>query len=404
MRIGVVHWGFPPRGGGVEAHLITVYPEMVKQGAQVFVLTETMNGVPQQEIVKGIKVIRNDGMSASGLDERVKKGEDLYSSAKKLFKGFLDKYEIQAVQAHNLHMDFYDLSKALTDACREKNLPSFLIVHNHEFIDRDMGTMMRILKELPWTKFIPVSQFICSELQKNIPEIPKERFQVIVHGIDLDMFAPRSKEEKEKLKEKYGFKGDRIILHPARILRWKGIVQALKAMPAIINKFTDAKLVLTGRVSAIFKEQKEVKEYNHLVDETIEKLGVKNNVYIGSYDFSDVPYLFSISDAVIYTTIGDEPFGLCGIEAMASAVPGVVTASGGLVEGIVDNETGFIISKEEEKIPSELADRILRIFSDPSMAEKMGKAGRKRAEERFDKKRMARELIDLCSLKTKARS
>jgi starch synthase len=133
------------------------------------------------------------------------------------------------------------------------------------------------------------------------------------------------------------------------------------------------------------------------VDETVQKLGIKGNIYIGNYGFSDVPNLTSLSDISIYTTIGDEPFGLCPVEALACEVPAIVTASGGLVESVVENETGFIIPKDQEKIPSELADRIIRIFSDPDLAKKMGKAGRKRTEEKFNKKRMAKELIDLCS-------
>ena len=294
-------------------------------------------------------------------------------------------------------MDFYFLSKALNDVCWERKIPCFLIIHNQEFIDRDYERMKRILRDLPWTKLIPISQFISKELQRNIPEIPKNKYRVIRHGTDLDVFRPLPKEEREGLKEKYGLKGHRVILHPARMLRWKGIVPAIKAMPAVIKRFPDVKLVLTGKVSAIVKGQKDVKEYYALVDETIAELSIKDNVHIGNYKFSDIPNLTTLADVSIYTTIGEEPFGLCPVEANACGVPAIVTASGGLLETVADKKTGFIISKDENKIPAELADRVLKIFSDPDLADKMGKVGRKRAEEMFDKKRMAKELIDLCS-------
>ena len=395
MRIGVIHWGFIPRGGGVEAHLLTVYPEMVRQGAEVFLLTEALEGFPEEETVKGIRVVRDEGLSFSKLDEREKKGEAIRESSKRLFSEFLDRYGIQAVQGHNLHMDFFDLSAALNQACQERNIPCFLIIHNQEFIDRGPQVMLRILKDLPWTKLVPISQFIAKDLQARIPDIPRDRYQVIMHGIDLDLFAPRSKKEKEKLKEKYGLKGARVILHPARMLRWKGIIPALKAMPEVFKRFPDARIVFTGRVSAIVKGEEEVRRFNLLVDRTIEELGIKENVLIGKYQFSDMPALFALSEAAIYTTILDEPFGLCPVEAMASGVPAVITRSGGLVESVIEDETGFIISRDEKKIPSELADRISRLFSDPALAERMGKAGRRRAEEKFDKSRMAKELITL---------
>jgi glycosyltransferase involved in cell wall biosynthesis len=369
---------------------------MVGQGAQVFVLTKAVEGAPAEELVQGVKVIRREGMSDAGLDERRGKGEDIYAASKKMFQDFLERHAIQAVQAHNLQMDFFDFSRALLDACREKKIPAFLFIHNHKFIDRHPREMVRILKELPWQRLIPISRFICRDLQKQIPQIPKKRYKVILHGIDLGHFAPRSAEEKEKLKAKYGLKGRRVILHPARIMRWKGIVAAIMAMPKVLKEFPDAKLVLTGRVRAIFKEQKELWRYNREVDDTIRQLKIQEDVHIGNYHFSDIPELFSLSDVILYTTIGDEPFGLCPVEAMASGVPAIVTASGGLVESVVDGKTGFIIPKEEKKIPGELADRILRLLSDPKLSKKMGKAGRKRAEEKFDRKRMARELIELC--------
>jgi len=39
--------------------------------------------------------------------------------------------------------------------------------------------------------------------------------------------------------------------------------------------------------------------------------------------------------------------------------------------------------------------KIITIFSDPDLARRLGKAGRKRAEDVFDKKRMAKDFIKL---------
>jgi glycosyltransferase involved in cell wall biosynthesis len=98
---------------------------------------------------------------------------------------------------------------------------------------------------------------------------------------------------------------------------------------------------------------------------------------------------------VIYTTIGEEPFGLVPVEGMACGVPVVVTNSGGLTESVVDGETGFVITKDEKKLPKELAGRVIELLEDEALAEEMGKKGRERAEEKFDKARMAKDLIDL---------
>lgn len=391
MRIGIIHWGFPPRGGGVEAHLITVLPELVKSGHEVFVLTESMTEEPAESDISGIKVFRRDELSVSKL-EKIK---DIYPKCRALFESFIIQNRIEVIQAHNLQMDYFDLSRALIEVCQERKIPCYLVIHNQEFIDRDEKVVISILKDLPWDKYVCISRFILQKLKEKIKEIPEERWAVIPHGIDLQEFKPLRAEEKEKLKEKYGFSGRKVILHPARILRWKGIVPAIKALPAVVGKFPDALLVLTGRIKPIFKEEKEVKDYNLLVDQTIAGLGLDNNVYIGKYAFSDIPRLTALSEAVIYTTIGEEPFGLCPVEAMACGVPAVVTRSGGLVESVVDGETGFVITRDETALPFQLSEKLNLILSDPRLRQKLGKAGRERAEKLFDKKRMAEDFIKL---------
>lgn len=391
MRTGVIHWAFPPRGGGVEAHLITVLPEMVKQGGEVFVLTETMEGQPEDSVVSGVHVLRREQLSISNLEKMT----DIYKECRDLFRKFVEENRLDVIQAHNLHMDYFDLSRALTDVCREKNIPCYVILHNHEFIDREENVMVSILKDLPWDKIVSISDFIKRRLEDKIPQIPKNKWAVILHGIDTDKFHPLSQEEKAGLRQEYGFPHRHVVLHPARILRWKGQVPAIKAIPEVMKSFPDVLLVLTGRVKPIYKEQGEIEQYNLLVDRTIEDLKLENNVHIGKYSFTDIPRLTAISDVVIYTTIGDEPFGLCPVESMSCGVPAVITRSGGLVESIIDGETGFIIDKDEEKVPSQLAQKLIALFSDPELAKKMGKNGRERAVNFFDRKRMAQDFDTL---------
>ena len=214
-----------------------------------------------------------------------------------------------------------------------------------------------------------------------------------MHGIDTDSFSPASREKKMELRQHYGFGDNRIILHTARFLQWKGIVPAIKSLPSIIDQFSDAKMVFTGRQERVSKI--DLAEYEREIDRTIAELKLENNIVIGSYSYSDIPKLTQLADVVIYTTIGNEPFGLVPIEAMASGVPAIVTGSGGLLEGVIDGQTGFIIDRDEQNIPGQLAASIAKLFSNPELAREMGLAGRKRAVEVFDKKRMAADFISM---------
>jgi len=69
------------------------------------------------------------------------------------------------------------------------------------------------------------------------------------------------------------------------------------------------------------------------------------------------------------------------LEAMASGVPVVSSAISGIPEIVVDGETGHLVPPGNAVA---LADAIQKILEDPSAADRLGRAGRRRAEELFD--------------------
>jgi glycogen synthase len=75
-----------------------------------------------------------------------------------------------------------------------------------------------------------------------------------------------------------------------------------------------------------------------------------------------------------------EPFGLINLEAMACETPVVASAVGGILEVVEDGTTGYLVPPGR---PDELAAALRRLLDDPGAARAMGKAGRRRVEERF---------------------
>ena len=89
-----------------------------------------------------------------------------------------------------------------------------------------------------------------------------------------------------------------------------------------------------------------------------------------------------------------EPFGIINLEAMACETAVVATAVGGIKEVVVDGETGFLVPidqmnespfepRDPEKFARALAERINQLIADPGLCARFGRAGRKRAEEKF---------------------
>ena len=87
-----------------------------------------------------------------------------------------------------------------------------------------------------------------------------------------------------------------------------------------------------------------------------------------------------------FPPIWNEGFGIPPVEAMAAGIPVVATRSGAITETVKDQETGFLVEKND---PEALAKAILTLLQDDARAERMGRAGRQRAMERFTWDRVA---------------
>jgi len=101
-----------------------------------------------------------------------------------------------------------------------------------------------------------------------------------------------------------------------------------------------------------------------------------------------------------------EPFGIINLEAMACETAVVASAVGGIKEVVIDGETGFLVPLEQEtespfeavdsgKFERDLAARINELMANPELRERFGRAGRKRAEEKFSWSAIAEETRQL---------
>ncbi len=111
----------------------------------------------------------------------------------------------------------------------------------------------------------------------------------------------------------------------------------------------------------------------------------------GRISQEDLPFYYAAADVCVVPS-HYEPFGLVAIEAMASYTPVVASDVGGLQFTVVNEETGLLAPPQD--VPA-FANAIDRILSDAQWGEKLGKAARKRVENKFSWDGVAMQLGEL---------
>ena len=215
-------------------------------------------------------------------------------------------------------------------------------------------------------------------------KIKSDRLHVIYNGIDLDEYR---KLDATGALVRYGIDPEKpFLLFVGRIARQKGIVHLVRAI-----EFMDAdfQIVLCAGAPDTPQIGAEMKE-------AVEKMKAKRAGIIWIDEMVDkqtVRELYSHAAVFCCPSIY-EPFGIINLEAMACETAVVATAVGGIKEVVVDGQTGFLVPidqmeespfepRDPEKFARDLAARINQLIADPELCAKFGRAGRRRAEEKF---------------------
>lgn len=392
MNVCMTHYAFYPTTGGVETHLLDLCAELVNQGHEVHALVGSMAGEPAESKVEGIHVHRRDWMNPEIMRDRKRKlgvaankvVPDMQEEVRREYESFIDEHGIDVVHAHNFHHFLPEYGLALTDIRRAQGTPTFLTIHEMwgEFL------VQHLLENTEWDGIIAVGQHVYGDVIAQVPDL--KNLHVVLHGVNTDMFRPDG--TGSSLKKELGLEGKRVILHPARLLPWKGVHTTVEAFRMIAHRYPDVSVVITD-TSEILDWVHELQGYRDQIFSMVEDNDLGDQVVMRDFDFAkELPQAYAMADIVVYPTSGEEPFGLVPLEAMSSGTPVVVSRSGGLVESVVDGVTGFVIPKEDDNA---LADRLSALLGHRHLAERMGQAGRGHVLEHFTRTRMTKEVEKL---------
>jgi glycosyltransferase involved in cell wall biosynthesis len=109
----------------------------------------------------------------------------------------------------------------------------------------------------------------------------------------------------------------------------------------------------------------------------------------------DVGVIMDGLDVYMVTSTFEGGVSMAVLEAMAAGIPVVTTAAGGVEEAVRDGETGFVVTRQQERaaLAAALADRAAVLLADPQLRARMGAAGARRVRDAFAVERTAQATL-----------
>jgi sugar transferase (PEP-CTERM/EpsH1 system associated) len=224
-------------------------------------------------------------------------------------------------------------------------------------------------------RYIPMSLDLESWLLQQI-KVPADKITQIYNGVDLNRFKPEHKKTRELLPIEFRLPHLKIIGTVGRLDPVKNQITLIDAFIHLLNTAPEVKnkvrLVLVG--AGIMQEK---------LLKLVQEAGLTPWVWFAG-ERSDVAELMATLDIFVLPSI-NEGISNTILEAMATGLPVIASKVGGNPELVVDNETGFLVPKQD---PSAIAHAIKHYLDNPELMTTHGQAGRSRCESMFSLQRM----------------
>ncbi|WP_347273847.1 glycosyltransferase family 1 protein [Candidatus Kuenenia sp.] len=191
--------------------------------------------------------------------------------------------------------------------------------------------------------------------------------EVIYHGIDKEVFYPRTEDKTSYLlKKKYGL--DKFILYVSHIQRYKNFFELIKAFILLKGKIDDdVQLVFAGKCFD--------REYYDEMKAFIVEQGYETRVvFLGNVPYEELPYLYSSCVIFVYPSTC-ESFGMTLVEAMACGAPVLASQMEPMTEICADAAIYF-----DPMNPVAITDAIFKTLNNQEMTSVLSRKAIERAK------------------------
>ncbi len=234
-------------------------------------------------------------------------------------------------------------------------------------------------------KLVIANSRFTADMIKDCHETDEGRMRVIYRGVDLQRFTQSaiSEEQRSQLRLKWGVEKDiPIILHPARLTRWKGQGVVIRAMAKLIEAGEDHKAVVV-----LAGDHQGREAYVSELKDLIVRLGLENRIYLVGH-CSDMATAYALARVTLIASIEPEAFGRTSAEAQAMGCPVIATNIGAPPETVRarpnvtdDLMTGWLVAPQKLDELAKALGQVLNLTT--SNYERLALNAVKNVEEHF---------------------
>jgi glycosyltransferase involved in cell wall biosynthesis len=265
-----------------------------------------------------------------------------------------------------------------------RDVPFILTIQEGDNFERREGVFKPLFRKIfkIANRIQCISNFLADWSKKMGAECP---ITVVPNAVDYELFSrSESPEEESALKKKLGKnENDVFLITTSRLVAKNAvndIIDALKYLPE------NVRLLILGRG----REEQNLKSQ-------ISNLKIKNRVQLLGYvAHAEMPKYLHVSDIFIRPSLS-EGFGNSFVEAMAAGIPVIATPVGGIVDFLIDGETGLFC---EVKNPRSIAQKVEKLIKDKESREYIIKNARKMAEEKYEWNIIAKQIKEIFQQET----
>jgi glycosyltransferase involved in cell wall biosynthesis len=280
-----------------------------------------------------------------------------------------------------------------------------LLVHFHDAHSAAVGSVAASLAKVPfriitrrvdfplkknyfsrrkYMKNVDVIIAISEGVKKVLVEggVDPENVEVISSGIDFSSFEEDSSAltSKDYLHREFSFAVDDYLVGiVAHLADHKGHQYLIQATKILKQQAPKIKTIIVGEGPLSMELDRQAKELD--VEDIIFFLGFRK----------DIPKILSSLDLFVLSS-HLEGMGSSILDAMASRLPVVATKVGGIPEVVINGETGLLVPPRN---PSALARAILMLYSDKTLASRLGQKGYELVHRKFSAEAMADKVVRL---------